>query len=404
VPEQRIVLKNCGVINPKDINSYLADDGFKALQKALAEMTPQQVIKEIKKSSLRGRGGAGFPTGLKWELASKAPGDRKYVICNADEGEVGTFKDRYILERDPFSLVEAIIIAGYAIGAEKGYIYLRAEYHYLLDLLENAINQAREKGFLNIQGKSFDIEVREGAGAYICGEESALMESIEGKRGEVRYKPPFPPSEGLWGQPTIINNVETFMNIPTIILKGADWFGQIGTQQSKGTKVFSISGDVQRPGVYELVMGSSLKELVEDLASAEDTKMVLVGGSSGRMLPYEKIDTPLAFENVLGAGAVIVFDKTRDVVDIMGKTMEFFTEENCGKCAPCRQGIRAMFETLTRISDGQGSEKDIENLIQLANALTITSLCGLGQAAPLPVVDTIEHFRSEYEARIQKTS
>jgi len=401
VPEQQVVLRNCGVIDPKDLSTYLARDGFEALHKALAKMTPQQVTEEIKTSGLRGRGGAGFPTGLKWELAGKASGNHKYVICNADEGEVGTFKDRYILERDPFSLVEAMAIAGHAIGAQKGYIYLRAEYHYLLDLLENAITQTRKKGFLTRQGTSFDIEVREGAGAYICGEETALMESIEGRRGEVRYRPPFPPSQGLWGQPTVIDNVETLMNIPPIILRGAEWFSQMGTEQSKGTKVFSVSGDVQKPGVYELVMGSSLRELVEELALAKDTKMVQVGGASGRIIPYAKIDTPLAFETVLGAGAVIVFNQSRDVIDIMCKTMEFFAEESCGKCSPCREGTQAMLEILSRFSKGQGSGKDMETMKELANAMMLTSLCGLGQAAPNSVVDTLEHFTDEYQAQIK---
>lgn len=402
MPEQRIVLKNCGVIDPKDVSTYLNQGGFKALQKALVELTPEQVIEEIKKSGLLGRGGAGFPTGLKWEFASKASRDEKYVICNADEGEVGTFKDRYILERDPFGLIEAIAIAGYAIGAKKGYIYLRAEYHYLLDLLEGAIAQYEGKEFLTQQGNfRFDIEIREGAGAYVCGEETALMDSIEGKRGEPRYRPPFPPSQGLWQKPTIINNVETLMNVPPIILQGADWFNRIGTGQSKGTKVFSVSGDVQAPGTYELVMGSSLKELVEDLALAERVKMVQVGGASGRIIPYHLIDTPLAFEGVLGAGAVIVFNENRDVIDIVRRTIEFFAEESCGKCSPCREGTQLMLEILTRFWQGQGSRQDIEILEDLSSAMILSSLCGLGQAAPNSVVDTLHHYRSAYEARLR---
>lgn len=402
MPEQRIVLKNCGVIDPKDVSTYLNQGGFKALQKALAELTPEQVIEEIKKSGLLGRGGAGFPTGLKWEFASKASRDEKYVICNADEGEVGTFKDRYILERDPFGLIEAMAIAGYAIGAKKGYIYLRAEYHYLLDLLEGAIAQYEGKEFLTQQGNfRFDIEIREGAGAYVCGEETALMDSIEGKRGEPRYRPPFPPSQGLWQKPTIINNVETLMNVPPIILEGADWFNRIGTGQSKGTKVFSVSGDVQAPGTYELVMGSSLKELVEDLALAEKVKMVQVGGASGRIIPYHLIDTPLAFEGVLGAGAVIVFNENRDVIDIVRRTIEFFAEESCGKCTPCREGTQLMLEILTRFWQGQGSRQDIEILEDLSSAMILSSLCGLGQAAPNSVVDTLHHYRSAYEARLR---
>jgi len=397
MPEKRVVLKNCGVINPEDIASYLAVDGFKALKKAL-KLTSQQVIDEVKASGLRGRGGVGFPCGLKWELASKAQGDEKYVICNADEGEVGAFKDRYILENDPFSLIEGIAIAGYAIGARKAFIYLRAEYHFLLDLLKKAIAQSREEGFL----KHLDIEIREGAGAYVCGEESALMDSIEGKRGEVRYRPPFPPTSGLWGKPTIINNVETLTNIPRIILNGAQWFGQMGTERSKGTKVFSVSGDVGKPGVYELVLGSPLRELVEGLAKAEKVKAIQVGGATGRIIPYAMIDTPLSFETILGAGAITVFDESRDIIDIVGKTMEFLAEESCGKCAPCREGTEVMVETLERFSRGEGLEKDIKVLEELSETMMLCSLCGLGQAAPIPVVDSLEHFRGAYENRLRQ--
>jgi NADH:ubiquinone oxidoreductase subunit F (NADH-binding) len=404
MPNERVVLKNCGVINPDDINTYLAEGGFKPLGKVLEEMTPQQVIEEIKKSGLRGRGGAGFPTGLKWEFASKARGELKYVICNADEGEVGTFKDRYIIERDPFTLIEAMAIAGYAIGAPKGYIYLRAEYHQLLDILLNALSQIKGRGYLNKAGGfNFEVEIREGAGAYVCGEETALMESIEGKRGDARYRPPFPPSEGLWKSPTIINNVETLMNIPRIIMKGFEWFNSLGTERSKGTKVFSVSGDVEKPGVYELVMGSTLRELVEELAIAKDTMMVQVGGASGRIIPYEKIDTPLSFETVLGAGAVIVFNRSRDIVDLMRKTIEFFEEESCGKCVPCREGNRIMLEILTRLTEGKGSRLDLKNLEDLSKTMMLSSLCGLGQAAPNSVVDTLNHYRHIYESRIQDT-
>ncbi|MBA7478858.1 NADP-reducing hydrogenase subunit HndC [subsurface metagenome] len=398
MPEKWIVLRNCGVIDPKRITTYLDRDGFKALKKALAEMPPEQIIEEIKVSGLRGRGGAGFPCGLKWELARKAQGDEKYVICNADEGEVGTFKDRYILERDPFTLIEAMAIAGYAIGAKRGYIYLRAEYHHLLDLLGKAISQAREKGFLD----HFEIDIHEGAGSYICGEESALMESIEGKRGEVRYRPPFPPSRGLWGKPTIINNVETLMNIPQVILNGAHWFNQIGTERSKGTKVFSVSGDVKKPGVYELVLGSQLRELVMDLALAEKVKIIQVGGATGRIIPYDMIDTPLSFETILGAGAITVFDESRDIIDIAYRTIEFLAEECCGKCAPCREGTEVMVEILERFSCGEGVERDIGVLEELSNAMMLSSLCGLGQAAPNPVVDSLQYFRSAYESRIRK--
>jgi NADH:ubiquinone oxidoreductase subunit F (NADH-binding) len=396
VPEKRVVLQNCGVIDPKDIATYIGRDGFKALKKAL-KLPPEQLIGEIKASGLRGRGGAGFPCGLKWELAGKAPGDEKYVICNADEGEVGTFKDRYILENDPFSLIEGIAIAGYAIGARKAYIYLRAEYHFLLGLLERAIAQSKKRGFL----KYLDIEIRQGAGAYVCGEESALMDSIEGKRGEVRYRPPFPPTSGLWGKPTIINNVETLMNVPRIVLNGAEWFEKMGTERSKGTKVFSVSGDVKTPGVYELVLGSSLKELVEDLAGAKKVQAVQVGGATGRIIPADKLDTPLSFETILGAGAITVFDKSRDMIDIVYRTLEFLAEESCGKCAPCREGTEAMVEILERFSKGEGREKDITILGELADTMMLASMCGLGQAAPIPVVDSLQHFRGAYDQRIQ---
>ena len=397
MPEKRIVLKNCGIIEPKRIATYLDRDGFKALQKARADMTPEAVVDEIKASGLRGRGGAGFPCGLKWELARKAHGDEKYVICNADEGEVGTFKDRYILERDPFTLIEAMSIAGYAIRSNRGYIYLRGEYHFLLNLLTDAINQAKEKGFL----EHFDIDIRLGAGAYICGEESALMDSIEGKRGEVRYRPPFPPQSGLWQKPTIINNVETLMNIPQIILNGAQWFNQLGTERSKGTKVFSVSGDVKKPGVYELVLGSHLRELVEGLALAEKIKMVQIGGATGRVIPYEMIDTPLTFETILGAGAVTVFDESRDIIDVVHRTIEFLAEESCGKCTPCREGAEVMLEILGRFSSGEGTEKDITLLQELSSVMMLSSLCGLGQAAPNPVMDSLEYFRSAYDNRMR---
>ncbi|MDI6857050.1 MAG: NADH-ubiquinone oxidoreductase-F iron-sulfur binding region domain-containing protein [Dehalococcoidia bacterium] len=394
MPQTKIVLRNCGSIDPTRIDSSLERDGFKALQKA-RQMTPEQVIEEVKASGLRGRGGAGFPCGTKWEGARKSPGEEKYVICNADEGEVGTFKDRYILENDPFTLIEGLAIAGHAIGAGQGYIYLRHEYHSLLGLLENAVDQATQTGLLD----GFDIAIREGAGAYVCGEESALMESIEGRRGEPRYRPPFPTVAGLWRKPTIINNVETLMNIPQIILNGGAWFSGIGTERSKGTKVFSVSGDVARPGVYELVLGTPLRELVEELASASNVKMMQIGGATGRILPYNLIDTPLAFETVLGAGAVTVFDESRDVIDIVHKTIEFLADESCGKCTPCRQGTEVMVETLERFCRGKGSKKDIRALEGLSETMMLTSLCGLGQAAPFPVLDTLKHFREDYEKR-----
>jgi NADH:ubiquinone oxidoreductase subunit F (NADH-binding) len=395
VPEKRIVLKNCGIINPSDISTYIARDGFKALEKALA-LSPEQVIKEVKDSGLRGRGGAGFPCGLKWELTRKAKGQDKYLICNADEGEVGTFKDQYILRSDPYSLIEGIAIAGYALGAKQAFIYLRGEYHHLLKTLNNAINQVKDKGYL----KHINIEIREGAGAYICGEESALMDSIEGRRGEARYKPPFPTDSGLWHGPTVINNVETLMNISQIILHGAAWFSQMGTERSKGTKVFSVSGDVARPGVYELVLGSSLKELITDLSRANNIKVVQIGGATGRLLPGEEINTPLSFESYLGAGSITVFDDTRDIIEIVGKTMEFLAEESCGKCTPCREGTEVLTEIMDKFRHGEGTPSDIKVLTDLSNTMMLASLCGLGQAAPNAIIDSLQYFKTAYESRI----
>ena len=399
MPEKRVVLKNCRIIDPNDISTYLDRDGFKALQIVRDKMTPEETIEEIKASGLRGRGGAGFSCGSKWELARKAQADEKFLICNADEGEVGTFKDRYILEYDPFTLLEGMAIAGYAIGAKLAYIYLREEYHYLLGLLKNAIDQSREKGFL----EHLYIDIREGAGAYICGEESALMESIEGKRGEARYRPPFPPSKGLFGKPTIINNVETLMNIPQIILKGAGWFNQMGTEESKGTKVFSVSGDVEKPGIYELVLGSALDELVLDLAMAKNVQMVQVGGAAGRIIPGDMLNTPLSYETALGSGAVTVFDHSRDIIDIVYQTVEFFAGESCGKCVPCREGTEVMVEIFGRIAKGEGVQGDIEALEDLSNVMKSSSLCGLGQSAPVPVLDSLKHFMNEYQTRIDQS-
>jgi NADH:ubiquinone oxidoreductase subunit F (NADH-binding) len=397
--QKRVVLKNDGIINPKNITSYLKKDGFRALEKAKKEMTPEKIIEEVTASSLLGRGGAGFPCGLKWKLARENPTDEKFLICNADEGEVGTFKDRYILEHDPFTLIEAIAIAGFAVGAKRAYLYLRAEYHYLFNLLHHAIRQAKEKGFL----EHLEIDLREGAGAYMCGEESGLMNSIEGMRGDARYKPPFPPSKGLWGRPTVINNVETLMNIPPIILNGSQWFKKMGTEQSKGTKVFSVSGDVEKPGVYEIELGSKLSELVIELALAKKIKMVQVGGATGRMIPQPMIEIPLSYETILGSGAITVYDESRDVIDVIYRNMEFLAEESCGKCTPCREGTEAMVEILGRLAKGEGREEDIEVLEDLSSAMTLSSLCGLGQAASVPVMDTLDHFRKDYENRIEQS-
>ena len=398
MPEKLLVLKNCQVIDPRDINTYLEQDGFKALKKALG-MTPEAVIAEVNASGLRGRGGAGFPCGLKWELAVKSTVAEKYIICNADEGEVGTFKDRYILQHDPFTLIEAMAIAAHALSAKQAFIYLRAEYHYLLDGLLNAIDQVKSKGFL----AHLNIEIYEGAGAYICGEEFALMDSIEGKRGEARFKPPYPPSKGLWGKPTVINNVETLMNIPPILLNGAAWFNQIGTEKSKGTKVFSVSGDVAKPGVCEFVLGSRLDEIVLDWAGAKDIKMVQVGGATGAVIPFASLKTPLAFETVLGSGAVTVFDLSRDTLDFVSRTVQFLAEELCGKCTPCREGTEVMLEILDRLTRGDGQPEDIHTLEELSTVMSLTSLCGLGQAASIPVMDTLKYFRNEYETRIKQS-
>lgn len=395
MPQLQIVLRNCRIIDPTNLDTYVKNGGSQGLKKA-RRMKPENVIEEIKASNLRGRGGAGFPCGLKWELTRNSPGDEKYLICNADEGEVGTFKDRYIIENDPFSLIEGMAIAGYAIGARQGYIYLRAEYHHLVGLILSAIEQMKSAGHLS----DIDIFVNEGAGAYICGEESALMESIEGKRGEVRYRPPFPPTRGLWGKPTIINNVETLMNIPPIILNGAGWFKDIGTERSKGTKVFSVSGDVTKPGVYELVLGSTLRELVEALAGARNIKLIQVGGATGRIVPLSMVDTALSFETILGAGAVTVFDESRNVLEIVYKTLEFLAEESCGKCVPCREGTIALIGIMDRILNGEGMAADILSLEELSRAMMLSSLCGLGQGAPNPVIDTLQHFRADYEQKL----
>jgi NADH-quinone oxidoreductase subunit F len=398
VPEKRILLKKCGEIDPGEITSYEKKGGFEALGKA-REMSPEKVIEEVKASGLRGRGGAGFPCGVKWELARKAPGKEKYLICNADEGEVGTFKDRYIIQNDPFSLVEGIAIAAYAIGVKKVYLYLRAEYHYLLETLRTAITLAKEKGYL----KGFKIEIREGAGSYICGEESALMNSMEGKRGEARYRPPFPAERGLFGKPTVINNVETLVNVPPIVLKGSKWYSGIGTPKSKGTKIFSVSGDVARPGIYEMELGCTLKELVVDLAGAKGTKMVQVGGSTGGIVPFSMLNTPLSYETVLGSGAVVVFDNSRDVLDFVYRTMEFLNEESCGFCTPCREGTEVMMEILGRLVKGDGVQEDLGALEDLSNAMIASSMCGLGQTAAIPVLDTLKYFRNDYEHRISQS-
>jgi len=393
---ESIVLRFCGAVDPGNIATYLERGGFQALSRA-RRIGPDNIIAEVKASRLKGRGGAGFPCGIKWELARSAAGREKYLICNADEGEVGTFKDRFLIQHDPFSLIEGIAIAAYAIGAKKAFIYVRGEYRYLLADLKKAIDQAVSKGLVHVP-----IEIREGAGAYVCGEESALMNSIEGRRGEVRFRPPFPPSRGLFGKPTIINNVETLMNIPAIIEKGAPWFASIGTAESSGTKVFSVSGDVARRGVYELAMGERLSALLQ-LAGAKDVKMVQIGGATGGVVPASMIETPLSYETVLGSGAVMVFNSGRDVIDFVWRTMEFLNEESCGECTPCREGTEVMVEILGRLARAEGVPDDVGTLEDLSRLMMASSLCGLGQAAPVPVLDTLRYFRNDYENRIKQS-
>ena len=395
-----LVLRNCGLVDPGDVDSYEALGGFEALRRVQSRMTPAQVIDVVKRSGLRGRGGSGFPAGAKWEQTASAAGGRRYVIGNASEGEVGAFKDRHMLEKDPFSFIEGLALAACAVGAAVALVYLRAEYGHLVAPLEKAVAQVKGKGWLTIRGREVDILVRRGAGGYVCGEETALMESLEGRRGEPRPRPPFPPTRGLHGMPTLINNVETLMNIPWIVANGADRFRAMGTHRSPGTKVFSVSGDVDWPGVYELEMGRPLRDLVE-LAGGRDVKMVQVGGACGRVLPAGGMDVPLSYETVLGAGPVMVFDRSRDVVDIMCRTMGFFASESCGKCTPCREGTQAMAEVLSRIAVGEGVRRDLAALVELSEAMALASSCGLGQAAPLPVMDSLRHFRAEYDEHLK---
>ena len=415
--QKRIALKNCGVINPQDIEEYIAFDGYRALERVLREMTQDEVIDEIKKSGLRGRGGAGFPTGKKWELTKSYEADQKYVVCNADEGDPGAFMDRSILEGDPHSVLEAMEIAGFAIGANKGYIYVRAEYPIAVKRLKIAIKQAREYGFLgkNIfnTGFDFDVEIRLGAGAFVCGEETALLESIEGKRGQPRIKPPYPAESGLWGKPTLINNVETFANITQIILKGADWFSTIGTENSKGTKVFALGGNVNNIGLVEVPMGTTLREIVYDIGggipNGRDFKAAQTGGPSGGCIPKEHLDTPIDYESLkeigsmMGSGGLIVMDDTKCMVSLAKFYLQFTVSESCGKCTPCRIGTKRMLEILERLCDGEADEYDVYKLEKLAVSIKKSSICGLGQSAPNPVISTLKYFRDEFrEHAIQK--
>ena len=408
--QKRIALKNCGVINPEDIDEYIAFDGYKALERVLDVMSPEEVIEVIKKSGLRGRGGAGFPTGKKWELTRASEGKQKYVVCNADEGDPGAFMDRSILEGDPHAVLEAMTIAGYSIGANKGYIYVRAEYPIAVKRLDIAIKQARDYGLLgkNIfnSGFDFDIEIRLGAGAFVCGEETALLESIEGKRGQPRVKPPYPAQAGLWGKPTLINNVETYANIAQIILKGADWYSSIGTEKSKGTKVFALGGNVNNIGLVEVPMGTTLREIVYDIGggipNGRKFKAAQTGGPSGGCIPKEHLDTPIDYESLkeigsmMGSGGLIVMDDTKCMVSLAKFYLEFTVSESCGKCTPCRIGTKRMLEILEKLCNGEGEEIDIYRLEALAKNIQKASICGLGKSAPNPVLSTLNYFREEF--------
>ena len=412
--QKRIALRNCGVINPENIEEYIGVDGYQALGKVLTEMKPQEVIDVIKDSGLRGRGGGGFPTGVKWQFAANSPGGQKYVCCNADEGDPGAFMDRSILEGDPHSVIEAMAIAGYAIGANQGYIYIRAEYPIAVKRLQIAIDQAREYGLLgkNIfeSGFDFDLEIRLGAGAFVCGEETALMTSIEGHRGEPRNRPPFPAVKGLWEKPTILNNVETYANICQIILNGPEWFASMGTEKSKGTKVFALGGKINNTGLVEIPMGTTLREIVEDIGggipNGKKFKAAQTGGPSGGCIPAELIDTPIDYDSLIsigsmmGSGGLIVMDEDNCMVDIAKFFLEFTVDESCGKCTPCRIGTKRLLEILTKITDGKGTMEDLDRLEELAQAIKAGSLCGLGQTAPNPVLSTLKYFRKEYEAHI----
>ena len=412
--QERIALKNCGLINPENIDEYIALDGYRALGKALFEMTPEEVIEEVKKSGLRGRGGGGFPSGLKWEFTYSAQGDKKYVACNADEGDPGAFMDRSVLEGDPHSIIEAMAIAGYAIGSDMGYVYIRAEYPIAVDRLRIAIEQAKEYGLLgdNIFGTdfSFDLEIRLGAGAFVCGEETALIASIEGKRGMPKPRPPFPAHKGIFDKPTLLNNVETYANIAQIILKGADWFSSIGTEKSKGTKVFALGGKINHTGLLEIPMGTTLREVIFDIGGGipggKEFKAVQTGGPSGGCITAEELDTPIDYDNLIakgsmmGSGGMIVMDEDNCMVDIARFFLDFTVEESCGKCTPCREGTRRMLEILDEITEGHGTLDHLDELERLAQTIKRSSLCGLGQTAPNPVLSTIKNFRDEYIAHV----
>ena len=414
--QHRVALRNCGVINPENIDEYIATDGYMALGKVLTEMTPDDVIKVIGDSGLRGRGGAGFPTARKWQFARNSVSDKKYVVCNADEGDPGAFMDRSVLEGDPHAVLEAMAIAGYAIGADEGFVYVRAEYPIAVKRLTIAIAQAREYGLLgkNIFGTgfNFDVHIRLGSGAFVCGEETALLTSIEGNRGEPRPRPPFPAVKGLFGQPTIINNVETLANVAQIINNGAEWFASMGTEKSKGTKVFALGGKINHTGLVEIPMGTPLRTIIEDIGGGvphgKKFKAAQTGGPSGGCIPASLIDTPVDYESLIaigsmmGSGGLIVMDEDNCMVDIAKFFLEFTVDESCGKCTPCRIGTRRMLDILDKITAGKGEDGDIEKLEELAKTIKATALCGLGQTAPNPVLSTLHYFRDEYEAHIKE--
>ncbi len=410
----KVVLSDCGEVDPEDIDSYIERGGYESMKKVLTTMAPQEIIDIIKASGLRGRGGAGFPTGTKWDMAIKAPGPVKYLICNADEGDPGAFMDRSVVEGNPHAVIEGMIIGAYAIAAPYGYVYIRAEYPLAVDRLHLAIKQAKERGFLgkNILGKGFDfnIKVKLGAGAFVCGEETALIASIEGKRGQPRAKPPFPVQKGLWGKPTIINNVETLANAPYIIRKGAEWYAGMGTEKSKGTKVFALTGKIQNSGLIEVPMGIPLKEVIYDIGggieSGKKLKAVQTGGPSGGCIPSSIVETTLDYESlgkvgsIMGSGGMVVLDETDCMVNVAKYFLQFTQSESCGKCVPCRVGTKRLLEILTRITEGRGREGDIDLLETLSSDVKTSSLCGLGQSAPNPVLSTIRYYRDEYEAHI----
>lgn len=414
--QMRMVLANCGHLDPEEINEYIAVGGYEALGKALTTMKPEEIIEEITKSGLRGRGGGGFPTGVKWKFTRNAVGDKKYVICNADEGDPGAFMDRSVLEGDPHRVLEGMAICGYAIGADEGYLYVRAEYPLAIKRLRIAIAQAEEIGLIgdNIFGTGFNfhVKIKEGAGAFVCGEETALMASIEGMRGVPRSRPPFPAVSGLWGKPTNINNVETFANIPQIITKGSEWYASIGTEKSTGTKVFALTGRINHTGLAEVPMGITMREIIYDIGGGiqggKKFKAVQIGGPSGGCLPEELLDMSVDYDSLLkvgammGSGGLVVMDETTCMVDISKFFLSFTQAESCGKCTPCREGTKRMLEILTRITEGLGKEGDIELLETLAKNIKLTSLCGLGQSAPNPVLSTLRYFRNEYEAHIKE--